>query len=95
LADQAGAGGDSDSGEIGQAKAGFAEGPGDQPIQPDDMGAGGDLRHDAAIGRMLRLLAQEWRREDPPLGVDQRCRGLVAAGLDPEDYWNGQACALC
>ena len=62
------------------------------PIEVADMGAGGDFRHHAAIGRVvLRLGQHEVRQDMPPaigLAPHHGGGGLVARGFDAED----QAC---
>ena len=44
----------------------------------------GDLRHHAAIGRVLALLAQHRLRQHAPVLVQHRRRRLVAGGLDAQ-----------
>ena len=68
----------------GKAMPGFAHGARDQPIEDLDMGARGDLRHDAAKRRVPLELAEQRLGQHPAPAVDQRYRGLVAAGLDAE-----------
>ena len=48
------------------------------------MRAGGDLRHHAAIGRVLALLAQHRLRQHAAVLVQHRRGGLVARGLDAQ-----------
>ena len=66
---------------------------GDQPVEMADMGARRDLRHDAAIGRMIARLRQHDIGEDLALAVRVAAhhgrRGLVAGGFDAE---NGRCC---
>ena len=60
----------------------------DRGIEQLDMGACGDLRHHAAIGRMQVELRAHHARQDLAAAVfvppHQRRRGLVAARLDAE-----------
>jgi hypothetical protein len=60
------------------------------PVEHLDMGAGGDLGHDAAIGRVLGDLAHRPVGENLARAV--RCRmlddgggGFVAGGLDSQN----------
>ena len=64
--------------------AGLAHRLGDQQVELLDMGAGCYLRHHAAIGSVLGELGEQRCRQDAAVGADQRRRGLVAAGLDPQ-----------
>ena len=58
-ADQARAGAGRDAGELAKAQPGLGHDPGDQPVEDLDMGARGDLGHDAAERRMSVLLAEQ------------------------------------
>ena len=64
------------------------KGAGDQPVEHLHMGAGGDLGHNAAIGRVLGDLAQHLVGADLPDAIrvdrDHGGGGLVAGGLDTE-----------
>ena len=87
-ADEAGAGGGSDPVKVGKLKLSIFKRPHDQPVEHFDMGAGGNLGNDAAIGLMFGNLAQRLVREDfaAALGFesDDGRRRLVAGGFDPE-----------
>ena len=56
-ADQAGAAGGRDAVEIAEAQARLGQGLHHQPVEPFEMGAGGDFRHHAAEAAMLGQLA--------------------------------------
>lgn len=89
-ADEARAGGSRygvDAGDIGSRRIQRTD---DQPLQHIDMGAGGDLRHDAAIGRVLGDLAHHLIGENvPAIAADARGhdgdRRLVAGGFNAEN----------
>ena len=72
----------STSASVTPASASAPSTSGDQRL---DMGARGDLGHDAAIGPVRRLLAGEPVREDPAVAGHQRRRGFVAAEFEAED----------
>ena len=61
------------------------------------MGARRDLRHDAAIGRMIVDLRQDDIGQDAALAVGvaahHRGRGLVAGGFDAE-IWSSAGAAM-
>ena len=61
---RAGTGGGGDGVEILQAAARIGERAADQTVEGVDMGAGGDFRHHAAIGRMFGDLAQNGVGQD-------------------------------
>ena len=84
-ADEPGAGGGGDRGQIGEAEPGLGQGCGDQPIETKHVGTGGDLGHHAAIGGMLGELRDDGSRQDPTVIGDERRGRLVAARLDAED----------
>ena len=65
---------------------GFAHGARDQAVEDLDMGACRDLGHDAAERRVALELAEQGLGQHPAPAVDQRYRGLVAAGLDAEHH---------
>ena len=67
-ADQPRPGGRGDPVEIAEADPGLVERLRDQPLEMIEMGARGDLRHDAAIGRVLGELRQH------QIGADERRR---------------------
>ena len=83
-ADQAGPPRGGDPRQIVEADPGLPEGVGDQLVQMVEMRAGGDFRHDAAIGLVQADLAQDQVRPDAPVGIDDRGGGFVAACLDSE-----------
>jgi hypothetical protein len=89
-ADEAGTGGGRDAIEIGEAEIGLAQRLGDQAVEMGDMGAGGDLRHDTAVGRVGGVLRQHDVGEHVagavgPAAPDDRRGGLVARRLQPQD----------
>ena len=63
-ADQTGAGRGRNAVEIAEAQAGRRHGPADQPVQMVEMGARGDLRHDAFIGPVVLDLGQQRFRQN-------------------------------
>ncbi len=72
----------------GEIEPGLSHGLADRRIEQLDMGAGGDLGHHAAIGRMQVELRAHHACKDlaPPAGrpAHHGGRGLIAARLDPE-----------
>ena len=84
-ADQAGAGGGGHAVEGGEADAGVRHGTGDEAVEVVHMAARGDLRHDPAIGRVVRALGEHEVGQHAALAGYQRGCGLVATGLDAED----------
>jgi hypothetical protein len=88
-ADEAGPGRGRDAVDLVEGDPRMAQRTGDEAVDHLHMGAGRDLGHHAAIGRVLRDLAQDLVREDFPAPVDaefdDRGRGLVAGGFDAED----------
>jgi hypothetical protein len=83
-ADQAGPAGGGDAVDVGEAQTGAPHRLGDQAVEMVEMAAGGDLRHDAAIGAMLGDLrstrsARMRRSPRPPRLPSRRssfrCRG--------------------
>ena len=73
-ADQPGPAGRGDAVEIGKPSAGLGQRLGHQPVEPLEMGAGGDLRHHAAEAAMLGELAVD------DIGQDSADRHRVAVG---------------
>ena len=78
--------------EIGQVEPGGAQRLLDQPVDALQMGARGDLRHDAAEAAMLGELAVDDVGQDPADRLRRRLRRLddghrrlVAAGFDSQD----------
>ena len=88
-ADQAGAGGGGDAVEVAEAHIGLDHRLGDDVVEHLDMGARGDLRHDAAKGRVLVDLRQHDVGQDLAVTVvgalDHRRGRLVAGRLDAEN----------
>ena len=83
-----------DAVEIVQAERGLGQRVVDQPVDALEMGAGGDLRHDAAEAAVLGLLAVDDVGEDAAHGLvpgrrlDDGDGGLVAARFDAQDAHN-------
>ena len=87
-ADQAGPGGGGDGREVGEAQAGLAHRTRDQAVELLDMRPRRDLRHHAAIGRMLARAApaagrpapcrRRGRGPRPSRRSSSRCRGRFA-----------------
>ena len=73
-ADQAGTGGGGDGVDVVERAARLVQRAADQMVERIDMGARGDFRHDAAIGRMFGDLAQD--------GVGQNVAAPGRIGLD-------------
>ena len=75
--------------ECAELQPRFLHGIGDQPVEMGDMGAGGEFRHDAAIGRMVRDLRQHDIRQNParPVSIAPHHGGggFVAGGFDAEN----------
>src|ERR1043165_3778097 len=75
--------------DFGEAEAGLAEGCCYHAVEGLDVSAGGDFGHDAAENGVVLDLRQDHVRTDLALAVgaalDHGGRGLVTAGLDPED----------
>ncbi len=97
-ADQARPGGGGDGVEVVECDAGRAHGFADERVQAFDVGARGDLRHDAAEGAVLLPLRAHDARQDLAAAIrtaahDGRGR-FVTARLDAEDqhvglWWQG------
>ena len=51
-----------------------------------DMGSGGDLRHNAAIGLVRPRLSDDGLREDAPIAGDQRRGAVVARRFQAQNY---------
>ena len=79
-----------DAVDLVEAETSFGQRLGDQNIKELDMGARGDLRHDAAELGVKRKLRAHRVGEDDALAVrlapDQGGGGLVAARLDAEHH---------
>ena len=90
-ADQAGPGGGGNRVHIVKAEARLAQGGGDERIQMINMGASGDLRHHAAIGRVLVELGQHKVRADGARPARHARHnsggGLVAAGFKAQNRY--------
>ncbi len=85
-ADQPGPAGDGDTVEGVEADARRGHRLAHETVEMGEVGARGDLRHDAAEGPMLRDLGQHQARADARVLVaHHRRRGLVAARLDTQD----------
>ena len=88
-ADQPRPSGCGDAVDLVEAETGFGHRLGDENIEQLDMGARGDLRHDAAELGMQRKLRAHHIGEDDALAAclapHQGGGGLVAARLDAED----------
>ena len=84
-ADQAGAGGGGHAVEIGEAHARLIHGAGDEAVEMLDVAARRDLRHDAAVGRMVGALGEHEVGQHAALPGHDRSRRLVAARLDAKD----------
>ena len=69
-ADQARPAGRGDAVEVGEIEPRLGQRLGDQPVDPLEMGARGDLRHDAAEAAMLGQLAVDDVGED---AADRPC----------------------
>jgi hypothetical protein len=82
---QAGADGDRDRVDVGEADP--AEGAGllDGRVEQVDMGPRGDLGHHPAVAGVQGLLVGEHVGADPAAVLDQGHAGLVAGGLDAQD----------
>jgi hypothetical protein len=87
-ADQAGSGRRRHPVNVIAPDMGLVQGAGDHRIQDLQMGAAGDFRHHAAIGRMGSDLAGDDTGKDGSRSRRQpahhRSRGFIAAGLDPQ-----------
>ena len=83
-ADQTGTGTCRHAAKVGKPQSGTRHDAADLLGQECQMCAGGNLRHHAAIGRMLALLAQHRLRQHAAVLVEHRRRRLVACGLDAQ-----------
>ena len=92
-ADEAGAGRSRHRVDRAEVESGLGKRLADRRIEKLDMGARGNLGHDAAIGGMeVELRAHHARQDLAPSArsaADERCGGLVAARLDPEHGQRG------
>ena len=84
-ADQAGAGGGGHTVEVGEAHARLVHRTGDQAVEMLDVAARRNLRHDAAVGRVVGALGEHEVRQHAALPGHDRSRRLVAARLDAKD----------
>ena len=80
--------------EIGEADASLGQRARDQAVQVLEVGPGGDLGHDAAIGAVLVQLRQHQVGPYPPIVVDDGGGGLVATGLDAENDHQHSLCRM-
>ncbi len=71
--------------DLAEPDTGLVERPPHQPVEMVEMRPCGDLRHDAAVGRVLvELRLHDIGADLPPLADDGH-RGLVARGFDTEN----------
>ena len=88
-ADEPGASGGGDAGEGGGRNTGLRQGPLNDAVDDLDVGAGRDLRHHAAIGRMLVDLAANDVGDNLGAAVGTQAHdrrgGLVAARFEAKD----------
>ena len=92
-ADQAGAAGCGDAVKFAEAEAGIGHCLRDDAVEVVEMRAGGDFRHDAAIGTVLVELRQHDVRQNRAIVAYDRGGGFVAAGFDAENnHRAGIAC---
>ena len=84
-ADQAGAGGGGHAVQVGKAHARLIHGAGDEAVEMLDVAARRNLRHDAAVGRMVGALGEHEVGQHAALAGHDRGRRFVAARLDAED----------
>ena len=82
---QAGAGGGGHAVKLGETDLGFLHRAGDEAVEMLDVAARGDLRHHAAVGRVVGDLGEHDVGQHPALAGHDRGRRLVAASLDAED----------
>ena len=81
-ADQAGPAGGGDAVEVGEIEPGGRQGVLDQPVDPFEMGARGDLRHHAAEAAMLGQLAIDDIGQDPAeRSIARRAAGAGASTM--------------
>ncbi len=88
-ADETGAGGSGNRVDVGEGGARLSQRSAHHVVKHLDMGAGGNLGHDAAEGGMVVDLGKHDIGEDAAGSVvgagDHRCGGFVAAGLDAKN----------
>jgi hypothetical protein len=72
------------AGEIARRQPRLLEHRAQQARQHGEMGPRGDLRHDAAEGRVIGDLARHAFGQDHAVGIEDRAGGLVAGGLDAQ-----------
>ena len=77
-ADQPRAGRRRDSVDVANRHPGLGKHLFNQPGQDLDMGAGGNLRHHAAVGLVGAVLADYGLRQDAPVAGDERDSTVVA-----------------
>jgi len=84
-ADQPGPSRHSDAVDVLEREASLAKGLFDDDFYRLEMMPCGDLGHDPSVGRVGRDLRSDDGGEHIPARIEDRCRGLVAGGLDAED----------
>lgn len=84
-ANQAGAGGGGHRVDFGETPPGFRHRFRDQPVEMEEMGAGGHLRHHAAERPMLLDLRQNPLRQHLPPLCHQGGGGLIATRLESQN----------
>jgi hypothetical protein len=70
--------------KIGETDPGLLHYPTNLLRQIGQVCAGGDLRHDTAIGRMFLFLAPHGGGQDVPIFVKNGGGGLIAGGFNAE-----------
>jgi len=93
-AGQAGAARHGDGVEGVVAEGGFLHRLADDRADDLDVGAGGDLREDAAVRRMQVNLGGDDIGDDVPPVADDGGSGLVATGFDAQDQRHGQSSVM-
>ena len=84
-ADQPGPAGRRNTVQRAQLNIGLVQCLANDAVEIIEMGARGDLRHDAAIGPVFVELAEHDVRQNGAVVGDNRGGGLVAAGFDTQD----------
>jgi hypothetical protein len=83
-ADEPGPHRDRDAAQV--RKIGVGEGTLDHAVEAFEVGAGGDLRDDAAVALVLGLGVDDVREGAAPVGLDDGGAGVVAGGLYSQDH---------